>query len=127
MFGEPGVGVQRMMIHRDHAKEVVVGLGDRLAGPVFVHVADLELLEVTTEGTFERTHGSNLSHATTMATYSSTLTCSAGRVVNDTVAPGNESPSITIRHVKRAPSCRGIGPQLSEIGRTRGPASFPRH
>jgi hypothetical protein len=42
-----------MMVHRDHAKEMVVGLGDGLTGPVFVDVADLELLVVATEGTFE--------------------------------------------------------------------------
>ena len=53
VLGEPGVRVQRVVVHRDHAKEVVVGLGDRLAGPVLVHVADLELLEVATEGTLE--------------------------------------------------------------------------
>jgi hypothetical protein len=41
------------MVHRDHAKEVVVGLSDRLAGPVFVDVADLELFEVAPEGTFK--------------------------------------------------------------------------
>ena len=53
VFGEPGVGVQRMVVHRDHAKEMVVRFGDRLAGPVLVDVTDLELLEVAPEGTFE--------------------------------------------------------------------------
>jgi hypothetical protein len=32
---------------------MVVGFGDRLTGPVPVDVADLELLEVPPEGTFE--------------------------------------------------------------------------
>ena len=43
------VRVQRMVVHRDHAEEVVVVLGDRLARPVLVDVADLEVLEVPAE------------------------------------------------------------------------------
>ena len=31
---EPVVGVQRVVVHRDHAEQVVVVLGDRLARPV---------------------------------------------------------------------------------------------
>ena len=54
----PRVGVQRMVVHRDHAEEMVVGLGDGLAGPVLVDVADLEVLEVTTEGTLVHSHTS---------------------------------------------------------------------
>ena len=45
----PRIGVQRMVVHRDHAEEVVVGLGDGLARPVLVDVARLEVLEVPTE------------------------------------------------------------------------------
>ena len=40
----PRVGVERMVVHRDHAEEVVVGFGDRLARPVAVDVAGLEVL-----------------------------------------------------------------------------------
>src|SRR4029077_3502083 len=40
------VYVQRVVVHREQAEEVVLGLGDRLGGPVLVHGADLELLEV---------------------------------------------------------------------------------
>ena len=55
-LGVPGVGVQRMVVHRDHAEQVVVGLGDGLARPVLVDVADLEVLEVATEGTLVNGH-----------------------------------------------------------------------
>ena len=40
------VEVQRVVVHRDQAEEVVVGLGHGLRRPVLVDVADLELLEV---------------------------------------------------------------------------------
>ncbi len=40
------VDVQRVVVHRDQAEQVVVCLGHRLRGPVLVHGADLELLEV---------------------------------------------------------------------------------
>src|SRR6202020_3146825 len=40
------VDVQRVVVHRDQAEEVIVGLGDGLRRPVLVDVADLELLEV---------------------------------------------------------------------------------
>jgi hypothetical protein len=33
-----------MVVHRDHAEQVVVGFGDGLAGPVPVHVTGLEVL-----------------------------------------------------------------------------------
>ena len=38
-----GVHVQRVMIHRQQAEQVVVVFGDGLAGPVPVNRADLEL------------------------------------------------------------------------------------
>src|SRR5579863_4808431 len=43
------VGVERVMVHREQAEEMVVRLGDRLAGPVPVRRADVELLEVAAE------------------------------------------------------------------------------
>src|SRR5581483_8212293 len=46
------------MVHRDHAEQVVVVLGDGLAGPVPVDVSGLEVLEVPAEGTFVNGHGS---------------------------------------------------------------------
>ena len=46
---EPLVGVQGVMVHRDHAEEVIVRFGDRLAGPVPVDVADREVLERAAE------------------------------------------------------------------------------
>ena len=49
VLGEPVVGVGRVVVHRDHAEEVVVGLGDRLARPVPVDVPDLEILQISAE------------------------------------------------------------------------------
>ena len=49
---EPGVGVQRVVVHRDHAEQVVVGLGDCLAGPVLVDVANDKIFEVSSKGPF---------------------------------------------------------------------------
>src|SRR6185312_5643198 len=45
--GLPGVvrvQVERVVVHGQQAEQVVVVLGDGLAGPVLVHRADLELL-----------------------------------------------------------------------------------
>ena len=50
LAGVDVVEVQRVVVHRDQAEEVVVGLGDRLRGPVLVDGADLELLEVAAVG-----------------------------------------------------------------------------
>ena len=50
---EPLVRVQRVVVHRDHAEQVVVVLRDGLARPVPVHVADLEVLVVAAEGAVE--------------------------------------------------------------------------
>ena len=44
------VEVQRVVVHRDQAEQVVVGLGHGLGGPVLVDGADLELLEVAAVG-----------------------------------------------------------------------------
>jgi hypothetical protein len=49
VLGEPGVGVERVVVHGDHAEQVVVVLGDRLARPVLVDVARDEVLEVAAE------------------------------------------------------------------------------
>ena len=56
----PVVGVRRVVVHGDHAEEVVVGLGDGLARPVAVDVADLEVLEVAAEGAVDHGHGALL-------------------------------------------------------------------
>ena len=60
VLGEPLVGVQRVVVHRDHAEQVVVVLGDGLARPVAVDVADLEVLEVTAERAVDRCHADTL-------------------------------------------------------------------
>jgi hypothetical protein len=57
VLGVPVVEVERMVVHGDQAEEVVVGLGDRLARPVAVDVADFELLEVTAVGPLVHSHG----------------------------------------------------------------------
>ena len=57
VLGEPLVRVQRVVVHRDHAEQVIVCLGDRLAGPVPVDVAWLEVLECATEGPLVDRHG----------------------------------------------------------------------
>ena len=44
-----GVGVEWVVVHGDHAEEVIVVLGDGLPRPVLIHVADLEVLEVPPE------------------------------------------------------------------------------
>jgi hypothetical protein len=44
------VDVQRVVVHRDEAEQVIVGLGHRLGGPVLVDGALLELLEVAAIG-----------------------------------------------------------------------------
>src|SRR5262249_13993630 len=48
-FGVMRVHVQRVMVHRDEAEQMIVALGHRLAGPVPIHGADFELFVVTTE------------------------------------------------------------------------------
>ena len=50
-----------MMVHRDHAEEVVVGLSDGLAGPVPIDVAWHEVLEIAAEGAVVRGHGGQCS------------------------------------------------------------------
>ncbi len=49
LLGVVRVQVQRMVVHGQQAEQVVVVLGDRLARPVLVDRADLELLVVTAE------------------------------------------------------------------------------
>ena len=57
---EPRVEVRRMVVHRDQAEEVVVVLGDRLARPVLVDVARLEVLVVPAERPIVDRHISTL-------------------------------------------------------------------
>ena len=46
-----------MVVHRDHAEQMIVVLGDGLPRPVLVDVADDEVLEVTAEGALMCGHG----------------------------------------------------------------------
>jgi hypothetical protein len=49
LLGVVRVEVQRVVVHRQQAEEVVVILGDGLAGPVLVGGPDLELLVAAPE------------------------------------------------------------------------------
>jgi len=53
---KPIVGVQRVMIHRDHAKQMIVGLGDGLAWPVAIYVANYKIFEGSAKGAFVNGH-----------------------------------------------------------------------
>ena len=57
VLGEPLVGVQRMVVHRHHAEQVVVGFGDGLAGPMAVDIAHFEILVVAAEWAVVDGHG----------------------------------------------------------------------
>jgi hypothetical protein len=55
-----------MMVHRDHAKQMIVIFGDGLAGPMPQHITNMEILEIATKGTlvhlgFCVTHGRDIS------------------------------------------------------------------
>ena len=98
VLGEPRVRVQRVMVHRDHAEEMVVVLGDRLAGPVPVDVARDEVLEVTPEGPVVDGH--------------SAAWPGRGRVVKPSEAPGSDSPSMVSRQANRVPGRQRDGPEV---------------
>lgn len=51
-FAEFLVEMNRMMIHGEQAKQIVVTLGDRLSGVMLENIARLEILEVMSEGFF---------------------------------------------------------------------------
>jgi hypothetical protein len=58
VFAKPNVRVQWMVIHGHHAEQVVIKFSDRLAGPMFEHVASIEFLVITAEGAVIYRHGS---------------------------------------------------------------------
>jgi hypothetical protein len=35
--------MQWMMVHRDHAEQVIISLGNGLARPMAIHIADLKI------------------------------------------------------------------------------------
>ena len=43
LLGKPIIRMQRMMIHRDHAKQMIVCFRDGLARPVSIYIADNEI------------------------------------------------------------------------------------
>ena len=48
------------MIHRDHAKQMIVVLCDRFAGPVFVNVTNGEIFEASAKWSLMSGHEPNL-------------------------------------------------------------------
>jgi hypothetical protein len=48
--------MQWVMIHRDHAKQMIIGFGDGLAGPVAVDIADDEVLKTSSERSLVNSH-----------------------------------------------------------------------
>src|SRR5277367_1061711 len=53
-FGPVPIHVQRTRRHREHAKHVILGLGNGPAWPVLVNVARLVVLEVAAKAPFAR-------------------------------------------------------------------------
>jgi len=43
LLGKPIIRMQRMMIHRDHAKQMIVCFGDGLAWPMPIHISNNEI------------------------------------------------------------------------------------
>ena len=46
---EPIIRVQRVMIHRDHAKQMIIGLRNRFTGPMAKNIAYYEIFEISAE------------------------------------------------------------------------------
>src|SRR5580698_3018395 len=61
-----------MMVHGDHAEEMVVRLCDGLARPVAVDVSDAEVLEAPAEGPFVDGHAGHAPGCSTAGTPAST-------------------------------------------------------
>ena len=55
---KPLVGVERMMVHGDHAEQMVVSFGDCLSRPVSIDVADFEVFEMAAKWAVVDTHTS---------------------------------------------------------------------
>ena len=112
VLGEPGVDVQGMVVHGDHAEQVVVGLGDRLARPVAVDVAGDEVLEVAAERALVGGHGwrSPRIRGVVRCRHDGSGLDGRARVVNPSEAPGSASPSMVSRQTYRVPGPAGSGP-----------------
>ena len=55
---KPLIGVERVMVHGDHAEQMVIGFGDCLAGPMPINVADFEVFEMATKWAVVGSHTS---------------------------------------------------------------------
>ena len=60
VLGKPFVRMKWVMIHGDHAEEMVVRFRNGLAWPVPVDITDLEFLEVAAEWAVVDAHGSSV-------------------------------------------------------------------
>ena len=58
VLSKPLVGEERVMVHGDHAEQMVVSFGDCLSRPVSVDIADFEVLEMAAEWAVVGTHTS---------------------------------------------------------------------
>jgi hypothetical protein len=56
VLGKPCIRVQRVVIHRNHAEQVIICFGDCLAGPMFVDITYFEVFETAPEGSVKSTH-----------------------------------------------------------------------
>lgn len=55
---KPLVGVERVVVHGDHAEQMVVSFGDCLSRPVSVDVADFEVFEMAAKWAVVGSHTS---------------------------------------------------------------------
>lgn len=55
---KPLVGVERVMIHGDHAKEMIVGFGDCLSGPMSIDITNFKVFEMAAKWAVVGTHTS---------------------------------------------------------------------
>ena len=55
---KPLVGVERVVVHGDHAEQMVIGFGDCLSGPMPINVSDFEVFKMATKWAVVGSHTS---------------------------------------------------------------------
>jgi hypothetical protein len=58
VLGKPLVGMERMVIHGDHAKQMIICFGNSLSGPMSIYIAYFEFFEVAAKWTVVGAHKS---------------------------------------------------------------------
>jgi hypothetical protein len=48
-----------VVIHRDHAKQVIISLGDGFTGPVAIHIADFKVFKTPAERAVKGRHANS--------------------------------------------------------------------